>query len=210
MIMKIRKRRDLEIALQGLADFPEPKAYLEQYMTPARIAADILFTAFGRGDIEGMRVADLGCGTGIFAIGAGLLGAASVSGFDKDGDALRAAGKNAALAGVIIEFVETDVSEVTGSYDTVLMNPPFGAQNRHADRPFLKKAFEIAPVVWSVHNAGTEDFVEKMAASFCYGIDRTNRYKFEVRHTYPHHTRERVNQDVVVLRLVDGGNEVDR
>ena len=53
-------------------------------MTPAPIAADILFTAYHWGDIEGKTVVDLGCGTGIFSVGAVYMGAKKVIGFDVD------------------------------------------------------------------------------------------------------------------------------
>ncbi|PSP51864.1 RNA methyltransferase, partial [Halobacteriales archaeon QH_1_68_42] len=49
---------------------------------------------------------------------------------------------------------------------TVLMNPPFGAQsgNEHADREFLATAAETADVSYSIHNAGSDAFVESFAA----------------------------------------------
>ena len=46
------RQRDLEIKLQKLTGFESPKAYLEQYMTPATIAADILFRALANGDVH--------------------------------------------------------------------------------------------------------------------------------------------------------------
>ena len=47
-------------------------------MTPAPIAADIIFTAYQWGDIENKTVVDLGCGTGIFSVGAVSMGAKKV------------------------------------------------------------------------------------------------------------------------------------
>ena len=67
------RKRDLEISLQSVRNFEDPDPSLEQYMTPGVIAADILYTAYANGDIEGMKVMDLGCGTGMFSIGAWLL-----------------------------------------------------------------------------------------------------------------------------------------
>ena len=78
------KKKDLEIRLQNLAPFKEPKVELEQYPTHSSIATDILFEAYANGDIAGKDVVDLGCGTGIFAIGASLLGASSVTAYDLD------------------------------------------------------------------------------------------------------------------------------
>ena len=72
------KQKKLEIFLQQVPPHPAPIPHLEQYITPATIAADILFTAFHLQDIKKRHLADYGCGTGIFAIGAGLLGANKV------------------------------------------------------------------------------------------------------------------------------------
>ena len=62
------RKRDLEIRLQSVRNFADPDPALEQYMTPATMAADILFTAYSNGDVEGMKVLDLGCGTGMFSV----------------------------------------------------------------------------------------------------------------------------------------------
>ncbi|HEV8361491.1 MAG TPA: 50S ribosomal protein L11 methyltransferase, partial [Candidatus Thermoplasmatota archaeon] len=61
--------------LQKVPPHPAPKAELEQYQTPAPIAADLVYRALAAGDVAGKRVLDLGCGTGILAIGAALVGA---------------------------------------------------------------------------------------------------------------------------------------
>ncbi len=67
--------RTLEIALEGLEGFGKPDARMEQYLTPAPLAARLLHHAHLLGDIEGKAVCDLGCGTGVLACGAILLGA---------------------------------------------------------------------------------------------------------------------------------------
>jgi predicted RNA methylase len=48
---------------------------LEQYKTSAHLAASMLFTVHHRGELEGRVIADLGCGTGVLAIGAAVMGA---------------------------------------------------------------------------------------------------------------------------------------
>src|SRR5208283_1950553 len=47
-----------------------------------------------------VRVVDAGCGSGILALSAALLGFRDVSGFDSDGDAVRVSRENAALNGL--------------------------------------------------------------------------------------------------------------
>ena len=81
------KQRKLEMLLEEIEDFSDPELELEQYQTPALIAAEILHFVYMQGDLDD-SVQDLGCGTGILAIGAKLLGAREVVGYDKDPKAL--------------------------------------------------------------------------------------------------------------------------
>ena len=83
-----KKKRQLEMALQDIPPHASPKVDLEQYSTPSVIAADVLWNAHAIGDIEGLKVVDFGCGTGIFAIGAALMGASESVGVDIDDDAV--------------------------------------------------------------------------------------------------------------------------
>ena len=39
------------------------------------------------------------------------------------------------------------------------MNPPFGAQTEHADRPFLDMALLKAHVIYGIFNAGSGPFI---------------------------------------------------
>ena len=154
-------RKDVEMKLQGLEGFEKPEASLEQYETPAVLASDLLHLAWSHGDLEG-RVLDLGCGTGILGIGAAVYGA-SVVGVDIDGDALEIARNNAAKSDVseATDWIRGDMNAVPVRHaETVVMNPPFGAQNRGADRPFLRAAEEVADVIYTVHNQGSLNFVE--------------------------------------------------
>ena len=87
-----QNKKELEILLEGLEPYPHPEVLLEQYSLPAVNAAEILWNAQLRyGDIAGRVVLDLGCGTGILAIGAALLGASRVIGVDVDCLALKVA-----------------------------------------------------------------------------------------------------------------------
>lgn len=67
--------KELEAALQPLQGFDQPKPLLEQYVTSAHLASQMLFSALSYGDIEDCSVLDLGCGCGILAIGARICGA---------------------------------------------------------------------------------------------------------------------------------------
>lgn len=193
------RRKELEMALQRVRNFEDPDPALEQYMTPATMASEIVFEAYRNGDIEGMKVIDLGCGTGMFSIGAWLMGAGMVKGFDASADALRIAEANAASLGAEVEFVQCDVSEVSEGADTVLMNPPFGCQVRGADRPFLDKAMEISECVYSIHMDNSMDFVRGYVESRGRRIDSYRTYKYEIPHTFAFHTRTKTTVDVAAV-----------
>ena len=74
--------------LENVPKHPNPKVDLEQYSTPATIAADLVWNAYGLGDIDNMGVLDLGCGTGIFAIASSLMGASYSLGVDIDDESV--------------------------------------------------------------------------------------------------------------------------
>lgn len=195
--------RDLEMLLEKhVAPFPAPDARLEQYRTPADIAAHLLFEAFQLGDLEGRDVLDLGCGTGMLSLGAALLGA-RVKGVDVDAAAVALASASAKALGVDAAFEARDVRELGDvRADVVLTNPPFGAQVPGADRPFLAAAFRAAPVAYVFANPPGAAFVEARATEA--GYVRTHGWDvaFEVPHLYAHHTRARQIVPVKVFRFV--------
>lgn len=193
---------DLERMLSRLPPHPSPKVELEQYATPAELAAPLLFEARALGDIEGRTVADLGCGTGIFAIGAALLGAASVVGVDVDHASIVVARDAAARVGARVDWIESAIARWDGRADTVVMNPPFGAQVPGADRAFLDAAFRAAPTVYTLHNANTRAFVEEYAARAGYAATHAWALKFALKHQYKHQQKASVDVDVVCLRLL--------
>jgi len=199
------KRKDLEMALQKVRTFASPDASLEQYQTPATIAADMLFLAYSQGDIAGKTVIDLGCGTGILGIAAALLGAERVIGVDVDQEAVGLAAANADELEVEMEFVVSDVRSFQATTDTVVMNPPFGAQTRHADRPFLEKAIDIADVVYSLHLGGTEEFVARLIASTGAIGEIQKRYKVEIPHTFAFHKKAKADVEVALFRIKTRG-----
>jgi len=199
------KLKQLEMSLQRLAGFSRPKAALEQYQTPAPLAARLLYHALMKGDIEGKRVVDLGCGTGVLAIGAALLGAESVTGVDVDEGALSVARENARLLDTEVTFVPADLreggcQEWIGTCDTVVMNPPFGAQKAHADRPFIDCALVVADVTYSIFNAGSIPFVEAYTAQKAEITEKIGG-AFPIKRTFAFHTKDVQEIEVEILRL---------
>jgi putative methylase len=200
------KLKRLEMTLQRLRGYTHPRAALEQYQTPAPLAARLLYHALMKGDIEGKTVCDLGCGTGVLAIGAVLLGADRVKGVDSDPGAVRDATENAELLDTEVGFIVADVKDealrgLLGSCDTVIMNPPFGAQKAHADRPFIDLALSIAPVTYSIFNAGSAQFIETYTAQRA-KIDEKVGGVFPLRRTFSFHTQDVMEIEVEILRLI--------
>ena len=192
------KKRDLEIKLQSLGVFNEPDPSLEQYPTPSVMASDILFMAYIEGDISGRTVNDLGCGTGIFAIGASLLGG-DAAGFDVSPEAVDIARANAGRLGADVGFTVCDISGVTRKADTTIMNPPFGSQKRNADRPFLDKAMELSDSVYSIHMETTFPFLQKYVRERGKEIVYHKRYKYQIPHTFSFHSKREHDVDVVMV-----------
>ncbi len=159
------RKAELEQALQAVPDFEAPQAALEQYPTPAAIAADLLFAAKDEGDIQGKDVLDLGCGTGIFSLGAGLLGASSVTGIDVDAVAVATARQVTAGLTPVPTFEVMDVADWRGAAQTAISNPPFGAQRKGADRPFFAAAArsEGIEAMWFLAQPKTERFLAAQA-----------------------------------------------
>lgn len=195
------KKTDLERTLQGLEPVPRPRADIEQYPTPAGIAAEVAYMALGRGDLEGRTVLDAGCGNGVLGIAAALLGARDVTGADLDPEAVEVAGRNARRVGAKGRWVVSDVRAVEGPFDTVLMNPPFGSQRRHADLPFLDAALRLGRVVYSFHNAKAEAFVlRRIRASGATITDRLE-YAFPLGRAFAFHRRDVQRIPVLLLRV---------
>ncbi|HJJ56535.1 MAG TPA: METTL5 family protein [Methanocorpusculum sp.] len=154
--------RQLEMELQKVVGFSNPSVDAEQYTTTPTIAARLLYHAAISNDISNKIVCDLGCGTGMLSIGAALLGAKKVIAIDFDSNAIQIAKNNVNLFNIdTITFIEADVRDLNIDIkaDTVVMNPPFGAQHKHADRPFIDAAIKIAPVCYGIFNAGSSEFV---------------------------------------------------
>lgn len=199
---KITKKKHLEMAIQKVPKHPNPKVDLEQYSTPATIAADLLWNAYSLGDIADKKVMDLGCGTGIFAIASKLLGAASAIGVDIDKDSTDLASSYCGD----VDFICSDICDLENDFDvdTIFQNPPFGSQKnakKGADLKFISKAIELSPkVLYSFHMASTEEFLISYFEKNDLEITHIFRYNFPIPKIYEFHTRESANVEVIVIR----------
>lgn len=198
-----RRRAELVRTLESLERLPDPDPSAEQVATPAELAVDLLGEAEAREDLAGRSVLDLGSGAGTLAIGAALLGAARVVGVERDSRAVELACRNAAATSVDIEFRCADVATVDEKFDTVLMNPPFGAQRRGADRPFWSAALRCARRrIYGFALTDSRTFIARFLVDSGGEIEATRPVRWRFPATFAFHTRRQVELavDLWVLR----------
>lgn len=201
-------KRSLATKLGVVAGFERPDAALEQYPTPPELAAHVVHLADLHGDVDGRTVLDLGTGTGMLALAAALRGPARVFGVELDRDALTTATANQrrVAASAPVHWIQADATRLPLDVPdpvTVVMNPPFGARdgNRNADRGFLATASRVAAVSYSVHNAGSEAFVEAFAADNGGEVTHAFAADFAIDARFDHHTEESEEIDAEVYRI---------
>ncbi|XP_076327439.1 methyltransferase like 5 isoform X2 [Tachypleus tridentatus] len=204
------KLKELESYLQGLEVFKSPKVKLEQYPTSPHIAARMLHTIDTRyKDLDGCTVADLGCGCGVLAIGASLLGASMCFGIDIDKDALDISYQNYCEYELKnLELIQMDVTKMPGTqwnqlFDTVIMNPPFGTkQNRGIDMLFLKTGLNMATrAVYSLHKTATREHIRKKTKEWGVNMEVISELRFDLLSSYKFHKHQSVDIQVDFIRF---------
>ncbi|OQV23189.1 Methyltransferase-like protein 5 [Hypsibius exemplaris] len=210
------KLKELESRLQDLTGFDKPRIELEQYETQPHLAARILYTIEqSYGDIAGKMVADLGCGPGRLTIGSALLDADFVYGLDIDPVALKLFTRNSNEADVDnVEAVLMDVTTISdsadggrmsGLFDTVILNPPFGTKgNKGIDVQFLQAALRLSShAVYSFHKTTTREYLMTRAAKdWDVEMSVVAEMKFDLPQSYARHKRASVDVAVDLLRTV--------
>ncbi len=195
-------KRQLEVQLGKLKTLQTPNLRLEQYPVSPEVAGELLYlSGFEHNDLNG-RVIDLGTGTGRLAIGAALMGSREVVGVDVDEGALALARENAETVSAKVEWLLSDISEVHGRFDVVVMNPPYGTRTSHTDTMFLEKAFELAPVVYSVHKASTRDFLLRFVKNHDWRVEEARNMRMKIPHLFSFHRKKWQSVDVDLYRIV--------
>lgn len=196
------RKHDLAVVLQKIGPHPRPKVDLEQYTTPADLAAEILFSAcYLHDDIQSKRVLDLGTGTGRLAIGASLLGAAYVVGVDVDAASLKLASAARKSLRACVDFVLGDVEVIRGPVETVLMNPPFGTKKVHADLHFLDCALRSGNVVYSIHKSSTRRFLKGWLRNRGFHREQITATEIQIPHQHSFHRKPKQSVEIDVIRI---------
>ncbi len=192
-------KSSLAIELSKLKLFSNPKVSLEQYSTDSEIASDVLWNAYMKGDIKDKIIIDAGCGTGILGIGCLFLGAKKVFFVDIDENALKTCKENLEEYDYDNnEIIKSEISKITLKADMLIQNPPFGSQNKHADRVFLEKAITY-PIAYSFHMKETDDFIRKFTKQS--KITQSWKYSFPLKSSMEFHTKKITRIDVNVYRF---------
>lgn len=203
----IKRRKHLAMQLDKLPKHPNPSAVLEQYTISGDKAADILWLIDRvYGDLKGKIVADLGCGTGKLTLGSVLLGASYAIGVDLDLVALKTALKSAKALGLreATSWLQAEVSRLSlRRVEIVVQNPPFGVQQRGADRAFLQKAVELAPIVYSLHKSGRGNraFIRKYVENLKAKPIVVKKLRLELPPTFKFHRKRRHQVEVDLWRI---------
>lgn len=213
--MGIRIRKDELISLIGKTEtFRNPKIDLEQYCIDASSAVDIVFFAgIEFDDIRNKILLDLGAGTGRLSITSAFLQAKAVISVDIDPQAIQILKyniQNLNLSHIVnplvadMQHLELSKGFLQTTPITTLMNPPFGVQNRKADRIFLEKAFFLSDVIYSIHMAGKNvySFLERFSKKYGWTIDYTYPFLMTLENSYRFHTRKTKKIKTQVYRLI--------
>lgn len=196
-------KKELAILFSKFENIKNPKVNLEQYTLPDELAAEIINIANLDGSIKNKIVFDLGCGNGKLGIGASYFEPKFVVCVDIDKNAIKIAKQNAKkFSKSKIFFVVCDVKnffvkKIVKEQAVVIQNPPFGLKGeRHKDVYFLKKACEIASIVYSLHRGGykkTREFLTKKFLEFGFDVKKIVEFKFEIPQMFLFHKKKKVN-----------------
>ena len=98
-------------------------------------------------------------------------------------------------------YKRQDVSRISlRGIDTVVMNPPFGAQKASAgDRAFLSRAIKTAKTVYSLHNRGSERFIRAFVQPCT--VQEVHRLACPLKRSFEFHSRSVKTIEVELYRI---------
>lgn len=189
-------KKQLAILLSQLKTFEKQDIDLEQHQTECEIAAEVLWFAFLNGDVKNKNIADLGCGNGIFGLGALILGAKKAIFLDVQKEILDLAKENLKFLQKQLkhkfkaEFLCQDVQNFKRKIDVVIQNPPFGVREKHRDKLFLIVAMDNTPVIYSFHKIESKDFIKKFTEENGFKVKSILKFNLPLKRTLRFHRKK--------------------
>lgn len=196
------KLKELKIELSGVRDFSKMSVGLEQYITPADIAASMvhaIHTAYN--DIEGKSILDLCCGTGMLSFAASYFSPSYILGVDICSRALDTFRGNNVDFGINVDLLQCSVENLTFlncRFDTGILNPPFGTKIKHADTKAVDKALELCSVVYSLHKSSTREYLVRKYPQ----AEVLAEIRYELPRAHAFHKRDKKAIAVDFVRIV--------
>ncbi|TNV76546.1 hypothetical protein FGO68_gene7638 [Halteria grandinella] len=208
--------------LSQVAQFPDPKIDLEQYMTPPDIAANLFSILHQDEDsIENKRIADFCSGTGMYSCASTYFNPLSITGFEIDPEAIEVAQENVLSMEIAdrVDFINCDILKIVennpklhGLFDTVVMNPPFGTKNNEGiDMKLLSAAITCCKgKVFSLHKESTSAYIQKYVKEQHPGLEAELMHKieFDLPNTYKFHKKKSATTEVVLVKIDVSKREV--
>lgn len=202
--------RQLESLLQSacpILDFEgRPRVDLEQYSTSPHLASQIIcyiedhFSA-----ISNQIVADFGCGCGILSIASGVMDADLVFSFDIDPKCIditvRQCGNVDSFPHEIVQMDITQGLPTHLSFDTIIMNPPFGTRNSGIDMKFIDIGLQTAEQVFSLHKTSTRRYISKHCSEVGAQAELVATLQYDLPKTHKHHTKKSVDIEVDLWKV---------
>ncbi|KAI2799032.1 hypothetical protein RDWZM_006773 [Blomia tropicalis] len=213
------KLKELEMFLQDIEGFRQPKIQYEQYNTGHHIGARMLFSMNSFDDIEHKSILDLGIGCGRLGIGCAFLGASYVLGIDIDSDALAQCAENCSTIRddsedesmlTNLDLIQGDIcddqfcSKLNQRFQVVVMNPPFGTKNNKGiDMLFLKRGIDVAlESVYSLHKTSTREHILKKCADWrVKKVEILAQLRYDLPNSYVFHKKRSKDIEVDFYRI---------
>jgi putative methylase len=210
----MKSKKQLAVFLSRLKKIENINRGLEQYQTESELAAEIIWDAFMQRDIENNLIYDLGCGNGIFGIGALLMGAKECTFIDSDKKAINILEENLSDNMLEAKIINKDIEQISldeynssnnelskDSLKIVLMNPPFGTKKEHADKAFLELAIKFADVIYSIHLRDSESFLRAFSESNNFEVIFIKEFEFGIKKSHPKHKKKKLNIPIICIKL---------
>ncbi len=172
----------------------------------------MVFDSYLSLNYEKAVIADLGCGTGRFAIASALLDPSHVICIDVDYEALKVAATYASKFNVEekIDFIHASIPFLNfARIDVVFQNPPFGVHMKHADLVFLRTALNFKPkIIYSIHksNEATRNLIVKISSERNYSVKILATKTIVIPPFMKHHFKMKHKVLVDLYKIVKRGN----